>query len=1087
MDYIRPQLLKPIQLLSEIRLEAVTTARSLEVNQSTSDFYVGQVADYSNGDVYINRLNSYGIITGKITIKNCGLASNIGMQKNNGNIYIWVEIQAIKDTDNYYKGKKIARVPFREGAVYTSTNVEVFDPLPSRKNLSVSLDVENDLLVIRSQDSSNNSYFTGYKISEIENKTYNKIFEFKYNINNFRSFSVQGNYIYILDSIGAVQGSSTIRLHCLQKNGSLVYNSLITGLGEGFYYREGAGLTVKKTPQKIECYIGVVSGDANDRKYSIYKYVKYLDGRGLVFKKRTSLTNVNDGTPGKDGTDGKTLYTWVKYADDILGNGMSDSPVNKGYMGWAYNKETEVESNNPTDYSWSKIKGEDGTSVKILGELSSTDELPPTATLGDSYLIKGDLWVWTENSGIGQWINAGRIQGPAGADGESVYSVVITSTGGTIFKNGIGSTTLEAKLYYGSKEVDTTGASFVYAWKKFTNNQEDSWSAMGKKININQSHVEGSTTFQVTISNGITLGQITISDLTDVVANDTPPQNPIKGSLWYNTLDGNTYVWDGIEWVLSMKPEIVGGNNKILNSTFSNESHWYFTGGGISISNNILTPNNYNTIHAITLDQQNNFINRVDSEKIYHGENIQASLQWKILLPLDLVLEGEIFVELKWYNSSDIMLSECKIAPDIELKNKWQIMKKEKIDIPIDSSYCVVSAIVVGRTECWFGEPQLEWGTICTDYKPSPKDVEIGVDDIVNRVVNIEQSTERDKIINTVTSSDEFNFILENKANTEDIVNLATKEELERYDEDLKYYIDKKIGNIDMSNFVNKTDFEQTQQDFNFIFEKAGGVNLLVNSIGYAKKYAPWKGTLGKDKITPYADSGIKRLGVNSGWLFNRASNDLKMYQVVGINPNKDYTFSMYIKKDINIEMSIDIYKGNSIIPSNKIKQYIIPSSNAYNYDKITATFNTDSNEIVVVVSRNTNNVVSDVAITSLMLNQGKLALNWTSHSTEVYNANTKIDDDGVTVYGRTQAGEIPRNYTTMSPEEFGGYYDTNGDGIYEEIFALKEDYTVAKKVIAKEEINIGKMKIVEIEGAFTGIAFVPLDNTPTPQNYSEE
>ncbi len=1087
MSYIKPQLLKPIQILNEIRLEAVTTARSLEINQSVSDFYVGQVANYSNGDVYINRLNSYGMITGRITIKNCGLASNIGLQKKNGNVYIWVEKQAVKDTDNYFKGKKICRVLFKEGAVYDNNNVEIFDLLPSRKNLSVALDIENNLLLVKSQDNTNSDYFTGYKLEEVEAKKYTKLFEFKYNIKNFRSFAVQGDYIYVLDSVGAVEGNSSIRLHCLQKNGSVIYNSLLTGLGEDFYYREGVGLIVKKTSQKIECYTGVISGDGNDRKYSVYKYVKYLNGTGLILKKRTSLTNVKDGAPGKDGEPGKTLYTWLKYADDILGNGMSDSPTDKKYMGWAYNRNTEIESDNPSDYQWSRIKGEDGTSVKILGELENMDLLPPKGVLGDAYLIKGDLWVWTEKSGVGQWINAGRIQGPAGADGESVYSVVITSTGGTIFKNGMGSTILEAKLYYGSKEVDNNGGLYVYSWKKFTNNNEDSWSSVGKKININQSHVDGSTTFQVTVSNGLALGQITISDLTDVVANDTPPENPIKGSMWYNTLDGNTYVWDGTKWVISIRPEVVGGNNKILNSTFSNGEGWTFTGESINIDNNILTPNGYNTIHIKTHNLQNDFITKIDSEKIYCGENSNASLQWKVFLPLDSTINDKTYVGIKWYDSNNLMLEEIKISPDLELKNKWQTLKREKMVIPSNASYCIVSVVAEGNIECWYGEPQLEWGTICTDFKPSTKDMENEVDDIINRVVTVEQNTEHDKIVNTVTSSDEFNFILQNKVNNEDIVDLATKEELQQYDTDLKHYIDKKIGDIDMSNFVNKSELEQTQENFNFIFEKAGGVNLLVNSIGYSKKYTPWKGTLGGGKITPYVDGGIKRLGVNSGWMFNKEANDLKMYQSVNVNPNKDYTFSMYIKKEIGVEVSVDIYKGNGIVPANKIKQYIIPSTNAYNYDKVSATFNTDNTEITVLISRTTNNATNNTIITSLMLNQGKLALNWTSHSTEVYNANTKIDDGGITVYGRTQAGETPRNYTTISPDEFGGYYDTNGDGIYEEIFALKEDYTLAKKVVAKEEVNIGKMKIVAVEGDFNGIAFVPLDNAPTPRKYSNE
>lgn len=67
-----------------------------------------------------------------------------------------------------------------------------------------------------------------------------------------------------------------------------------------------------------------------------------------------------DGAPGAPGQDGRTYYTWIRYADDAQGNGISDDPTGKTYIGFAYNKETPIESNNPEDYKWSDIKGTDG-------------------------------------------------------------------------------------------------------------------------------------------------------------------------------------------------------------------------------------------------------------------------------------------------------------------------------------------------------------------------------------------------------------------------------------------------------------------------------------------------------------------------------------------------------------------------------------------------------------------------------------------------------------------------------------------------------------------------------------------------------
>lgn len=63
---------------------------------------------------------------------------------------------------------------------------------------------------------------------------------------------------------------------------------------------------------------------------------------------------------GKDGTSANSKYIWVKYAQDKTGTGLTDDPTNAVYIGIAYNKTEEHESENPNDYTWTKIKGNDG-------------------------------------------------------------------------------------------------------------------------------------------------------------------------------------------------------------------------------------------------------------------------------------------------------------------------------------------------------------------------------------------------------------------------------------------------------------------------------------------------------------------------------------------------------------------------------------------------------------------------------------------------------------------------------------------------------------------------------------------------------
>jgi hypothetical protein len=76
--------------------------------------------------------------------------------------------------------------------------------------------------------------------------------------------------------------------------------------------------------------------------------------------------STSESTPvciqGADGNagEGTTLFTWIRYADDDKGTNISNLPMGKAYIGFAYNQTTATESNNPSDYSWSRMLGEKG-------------------------------------------------------------------------------------------------------------------------------------------------------------------------------------------------------------------------------------------------------------------------------------------------------------------------------------------------------------------------------------------------------------------------------------------------------------------------------------------------------------------------------------------------------------------------------------------------------------------------------------------------------------------------------------------------------------------------------------------------------
>lgn len=68
----------------------------------------------------------------------------------------------------------------------------------------------------------------------------------------------------------------------------------------------------------------------------------------------------DQGIQGPIGANGQPTYTWIKYANDSDGTGISSSSIGKSYIGLAHNKVTATMSNTPSDYQWALFLGPQG-------------------------------------------------------------------------------------------------------------------------------------------------------------------------------------------------------------------------------------------------------------------------------------------------------------------------------------------------------------------------------------------------------------------------------------------------------------------------------------------------------------------------------------------------------------------------------------------------------------------------------------------------------------------------------------------------------------------------------------------------------
>ena len=180
--------------------------------------------------------------------------------------------------------------------------------------------------------------------------------------------------------------------------------------------------------------------------------------------------NGSQGIPGKAGADGKTPYFHIAYANSADGKTGFDVVVSAGkqYIGQYTDYDTPDDSIDPTKYSWTKIKGEQGDKGEqgVPGrtyfiELSSNilkrgqnDKVVPSTITAKAYYRDGDSATRTAYSG--RWY-------------------VQTSTDGSTFTNALVSTVNEPSKSYTVSSLDRSVASvrFILYAADGTTNQLD--------------------------------------------------------------------------------------------------------------------------------------------------------------------------------------------------------------------------------------------------------------------------------------------------------------------------------------------------------------------------------------------------------------------------------------------------------------------------------------------------------------------------------------------------------------------------------------------------------------------------------------
>ena len=215
------------------------------------------------------------------------------------------------------------------------------------------------------------------------------------------------------------------------------------------------------------------------------------------------------------------IYTWIKYADDDQGSGISDTPIGKTYIGIASGQTTATESDDPTAYVWSKIEGPPG--IQGLPGLQGPE--------GDQ-----------------------GIPGPKGDDGVSNYTHIAyaNSADGEIDFSTSDSSRDYIGMYVDTLPTDSTDPS-DYKWTLIkgadgTNGTPGAPGADGRTPYLHIAYATnstGTTGFSTTDSVGKTyIGQYTDFEEVDSTDPDDYSWTLIKGADGYTPVKGTDY-FDG--------------------------------------------------------------------------------------------------------------------------------------------------------------------------------------------------------------------------------------------------------------------------------------------------------------------------------------------------------------------------------------------------------------------------------------------------------------------------------------------------------------------------------------------------------------
>ena len=493
----------------------------------------------------------------------------------------------------------------------------------------------------------------------------------------------------------------------------------------------------------VGMYVDFTAADSTDpAKYSWSK-IKGADG--------------TQGIQGKPGTDGKTPYLHVAYAnsaDGKTGFSVSNS-AGKTYIG-VYTDYTKADSTEPTKYKWTKIQGPQGTQglQGIQGEkgeqgipgkdgkngsttyfhikyaavsnptASQMTEVPNTYigtyvdfTAADS--ADPAKYTWSRFQGIQGEKGTQGIPGTNGVNGRTSYlHIKYSNDGGKTFTGNSGE---DSGTYIGTcvdyTQNDPTNVS-AYSWAKIkgetgAKGDKGDTGASGKGVKST------AVTYQAS-SSGTTIP-------TGVWSATPPATSADKPYFWTRTIITYTDNTTSTAYNVGSTPEgiVVGGRNLATNTNKGTTGWgWNMKTGGCTKT--LVSENGVDTC-KLTRDSVAQTGWSVIEFSYIGRTKWEADTNYTVSVDVKASVSTSMDPNFRHSNNSNMLIQSCKAVNNKTVANVWTKLVwvvKSAAPLPSGTSQNTYFAGMNSGTgvSYQFKNLKIEKGNMATDWTPAPED-----------------------------------------------------------------------------------------------------------------------------------------------------------------------------------------------------------------------------------------------------------------------------------------------------------------------------------------------------------------------------